>query len=105
MISRHLKETLVKRLKQSSAVALLGSRQVGKTTLARELDLSKNTHYLDLERPSDLAKLTDPELYLSGFDNQLVIPEGESYPLSKAVTASGLTTFLRTCNTISSQLQ
>ncbi|WP_244652037.1 MULTISPECIES: ATP-binding protein [unclassified Lentimonas] len=54
-------------------VALLGSRQVGKTTLAKQLQLGKHCHYLDLERPSDLAKLSDPELYLSGFENQLVI--------------------------------
>lgn len=73
MILRELKSTLLKRLRQSPAVALLGSRQVGKTTLARGLDLGKPTHYLDLERPSDLAKLADPELYLSGFANQLII--------------------------------
>ena len=54
-------------------VALLGSRQVGKTTLARGLKLAKPTHYLDLERPSDLAKLTDPELYLGRFADHLVI--------------------------------
>jgi len=73
MISRHLKHTLIQRLEQTPAVALLGSRQVGKTTLARELEIGKTIHYLDLERPSDLAKLADPELYLSGFANQLVI--------------------------------
>jgi len=73
MIPRQLKDTLIKRLGQTPAVALLGSRQVGKTTLARDLDLGKPTHYLDLERPSDLAKLADPELYLSGFANRQVI--------------------------------
>tara|TARA_B100001971_G_scaffold210312_1_gene235548 strand:+ start:22071 stop:23162 length:1092 start_codon:yes stop_codon:yes gene_type:complete len=46
---------------------------VGKTTLARKLKLKKSCHYLDLERPSDLAKLSDPELYLSKFEDQLVI--------------------------------
>jgi len=64
MISRQLTNTLIRRLARSPAVALLGSRQVGKTTLARDLDFEKPTHYLDLERPSDLAKLADPELYL-----------------------------------------
>jgi len=54
-------------------VALLGSRQVGKTTLARGIEFEKPVHYLDLERPSDVAKLADPELYLNGFANQLVI--------------------------------
>ena len=73
MIERQLKKTLLTRLQQAPVVALLGSRQVGKTTLARELKLAKPSHYLDLERPSDLAKLSDPELYLSGFANELVI--------------------------------
>ncbi len=73
MISRHLKDTLIARLGQTPAVALLGSRQVGKTTLAREIDPGKPAHYLDLERPSDLAKLADPELYLAGFADRLVI--------------------------------
>jgi uncharacterized protein len=54
-------------------VALLGSRQVGKTTLARDLDIGKPSHYLDLERPSDIAKLADPELYLGRFADHLVI--------------------------------
>ncbi|MEX2578377.1 MAG: ATP-binding protein [Verrucomicrobiales bacterium] len=73
MIPRQLSEILLQRLGQSPAVALLGSRQAGKTTLARELEPGKPTHYLDLERPSDLAKLSDPELYLSGFAGRLVI--------------------------------
>lgn len=41
--------------------------------MARELQIGKPCHYLDLERPSDLAKLADPDLYLSGFGGQLVI--------------------------------
>lgn len=73
MIQRSLTKTLLERLDQFPAVALLGSRQVGKTTLARGLDVGKPSHYLDLERPSDLAKLEDPELYLAGFAGQLVI--------------------------------
>ncbi len=73
MIDRQLESTLRQRLRSSSAVALLGSRQVGKTTLAKGLKLEKPTHYLDLERPSDVAKLADPELYLSQFRGQLVI--------------------------------
>lgn len=73
MIARRLKDTLLKRLGQMPAVVVLGSRQVGKTTLARSLDVGKPCHYLDLERPSDLAKLGDPELYLAGFSDRLVI--------------------------------
>lgn len=73
MIERYLRKVLLQRLQQAPVVVLLGSRQVGKTTLARELDFGKPGHYLDLERPSDLAKLEEPELYLSGFAGQLVI--------------------------------
>jgi len=73
MIQRDIENTLCDRLKSTSAVALLGSRQVGKTTLARGLKFDKPIHYLDLERPSDIAKLSDPELYLSQFSGHLVI--------------------------------
>ena len=72
-IIRRLTSILVKRLSQTPVVALLGSRQVGKTTLARGLDAGKPCHYLDLERPSDIAKLADPELYLGRFADHLVI--------------------------------
>jgi uncharacterized protein len=70
---RRLIPILLNRLSQNPVVALLGSRQVGKTTLARDLDVGKPSHYLDLERPSDIAKLADPELYLSRFADHLVI--------------------------------
>jgi uncharacterized protein len=73
MINRQMESILCDRLKTTSAVALLGSRQVGKTTLAKSLNIGKPTHYLDLERPSDLVKLSDSELYLGQFANQLVI--------------------------------
>ncbi len=73
MIGRELESSVKETLAAVPVVALLGSRQVGKTTLARGLKLDKPTHYLDLERPSDAAKLADPELYLSRFPDQLVI--------------------------------
>lgn len=51
-------------LREFPAVALLGPRQCGKTTLARELvEKTPNAVYLDLERPADLRKLEDPDLY------------------------------------------
>jgi predicted AAA+ superfamily ATPase len=73
MLIRRLQDVLLQRVLQTPVVALLGSRQVGKTTLARELKLGKPTQYLDLERPSDLAKLADPEFYLGRFADHLVI--------------------------------
>jgi len=56
-------------------VALLGPRQAGKTTLATLLagEHPERAVYLDLELPSDRAKLADPELYLAAHENKLVI--------------------------------
>lgn len=57
-------------------VALLGPRQVGKTTLALSIGErvnSKTCSYLDLELDSDLNKLTDPESYLRRFEGKLLI--------------------------------
>jgi hypothetical protein len=55
--------------------ALLGPRQVGKTTLATTLADEERDHalYLDLELPSDRAKLAEPELYFAGHEDKLVI--------------------------------
>ena len=55
------------------AVALLGPRQVGKTTLALTIAESRSTLYLDLENPEDLLKLSDPSAYLSLHGDRLVI--------------------------------
>ena len=47
------------------AVAVLGPRQCGKTTLAKMLVENRpSAVYLDLEKPSDRRKLQDPELYI-----------------------------------------
>ncbi len=54
-------------------VGLLGPRQAGKTTLALELARGREAVYLDLESPTDLAKLQEPELYLSAQQGKLVI--------------------------------
>ena len=57
------------------AVALLGPRQVGKTTLARGLAerMDAKPVYLDLKLPSHRARLADPEGYLNGQGDRLVI--------------------------------
>jgi hypothetical protein len=73
MIPRRLEKRIIQRISTNPVVALLGSRQVGKTTLARDLKPGKPIHYLDLERPSDLAKLADPELYLGKFADHLIV--------------------------------
>jgi uncharacterized protein len=48
-------------------------RQVGKTTLAKELILANTAIYLDMERVKDREKLLDPVLYLSQFSDKCVI--------------------------------
>ena len=50
-----------------------GPRQVGKTTLARAIAADRPSVHLDLESPSDLAKLADPELYLAAHAHELVV--------------------------------
>jgi len=75
MISRSLAPFLIDALANSPAVALLGPRQAGKTTLA--LDVAKASGrpslYLDLESEQDRSKLAQAELYLADHADQLVI--------------------------------
>ncbi len=75
MIDRHLISSLQDRLAYSPAVALLGPRQVGKTTLALAMGdrISRPTLYLDLESARDRAKLEQAELYLGDHLDKLVI--------------------------------
>ena len=73
MIERQLFPAIETALSDYPAVALLGARQVGKTTLARQIGDVRSAVYLDIERPSDRQKLTDPEAYLSLHSQRLVI--------------------------------
>lgn len=73
MIPRLLFSTLQERLAFFPAVALLGPRQVGKTTLAETIGQSQASIYLDLENPADREKLQDAALYLSAHQDKLVI--------------------------------
>jgi len=88
MLPRRLLQTITKDLNRFPAVALLGPRQVGKTTLARHLDNqissdANSADYLDLENPVDLAKLDDAPGYLrsrQGNDELLIIDEVQRLP-------------------------
>ena len=73
MIARSITETVAARLRQFPAVALIGPRQVGKTTLARRLAEAGDSVYLDLEDPVDAAKLDDAAGYLRGLRRRLVV--------------------------------
>ncbi|MEK6557421.1 MAG: ATP-binding protein, partial [Candidatus Margulisiibacteriota bacterium] len=75
IIHRQLRETLQESLSQFPVVAILGARQTGKTTLAKDIasHFILNSVYLDLELPSDLNKLEDAELFLDHLQDKLVI--------------------------------
>jgi len=63
-------------------VGIIGARQVGKTTLARQL-ADRETHavtFFDLEDPGDLARLADPMLALKDLENLVVIDEIQRAP-------------------------
>ena len=73
MIDRSLKQTLHRLLDANPAVVLTGPRQVGKTTLARELAEERDAVYLDLERPSHLAMIADTEEYCEEQSDKLLV--------------------------------
>src|SRR5437763_2684646 len=69
-------------LSRTPVVAILGARQVGKTTLARDVVASwKGTSaFLDLEDPADLARLADPMLALGPLRGLIVLDEIQRRP-------------------------
>ncbi len=74
--------TLRRLLSRNRVVAILGARQVGKTTLARvhgERQKLRVTTF-DLERPQDLARLEDPELALADLQGLIVLDEIQRRP-------------------------
>ena len=73
MIDRWVANRLEESVVRTPAVALLGARQVGKTTLAQTIAMHRASIYLDLESPEDLVKLSDPAAFLSLHSDKLVI--------------------------------
>lgn len=73
MLKRWITGKLEQTMRHTPAVALLGPRQVGKTTLAQTIAESRPALYLDLEAPEDLLKLSDPSAFLSLHADKLVI--------------------------------
>lgn len=81
MIQRILDLKLVRAaLKRSRVVALLGPRQCGKTTLARQFLAAHSLNYFDLEDPSSLARLSEPDLALRPLQGLVVIDEIQRRP-------------------------
>ncbi|MDR0416231.1 MAG: ATP-binding protein [Propionibacteriaceae bacterium] len=82
-IPRAAADIVRERLRESPAAALLGPRQVGKTTLARQLADAwpAGAVYLDLERPADVRRLADADSYLRSLPPRLaVIDEAQRLP-------------------------
>jgi len=73
MIKRSIYQTVIQALKRQAAVALIGPRQVGKTTLALDIAEEIDAVYLDLEAMSDREKLSNPDLFLTYNEDKLVI--------------------------------
>ncbi len=67
-------------LKRSRAAALLGPRQCGKTTLAREIVDRNSPNYFDLENPNSLMDLADPKTTLASLKDIIVIDEVQRRP-------------------------
>ena len=67
-------------LKRSRVVALLGPRQCGKTTLARQLVSAESLNYFDLEDPASLARLSEPDTALRPLKKLVVIDEIQRRP-------------------------
>ena len=68
-------------LRENPVVALLGARQVGKTTLAKQLASKRaNSTWFDLEDPADLARLDDPGLELRPLKGLVVLDEIHRLP-------------------------
>lgn len=73
MIPRLIELEIVEALDRQAAVAIIGPRQVGKTTLAMEIAQDRKSLYLDLESLADRNKLSDPEFFLKSYEDTLVI--------------------------------
>jgi predicted AAA+ superfamily ATPase len=81
MISRHTDMQYVRRaLKRSRIVALLGPRQCGKATLARQFVPVDSLNYFDLEDPASLARLSEPMTVLAPLRGTVVIDEVQRCP-------------------------
>ncbi len=88
MIPRRTQRIVANALDRQAAVALIGPRQVGKTTLAYEIAERTDALYLDLESSVDRAKLADARLFLAEYEDSLVV-------LDEIHRAPGLFTELR----------
>jgi uncharacterized protein len=92
MIKRRILQEIRESLNFFPVVAIIGPRQVGKTTLAKQIisEFELSTLYLDLEKQSDLYKLNEPELFFSQHSEKLIVIDEvqhkkELFPLLRAL--------------------
>jgi len=92
MIRRRIIKFINESLAYFPVVSIIGPRQVGKTTLAKQIiaDLKVPSIYLDLERTSDLFKLENAELFLSQHTDKLIVIDEvqlkkDLYPLLRSL--------------------
>jgi predicted AAA+ superfamily ATPase len=90
-INRHQENEILNLLTNFPAVAILGPRQCGKSTLAKHLLINfPSAIFLDLENPEDRQKLAEPELFFSGTGDRLICLDEiqrvpELFPLLRSV--------------------
>lgn len=87
-IPRMIEDKLNRKLKSTPAIAILGPRQCGKTTLAKRMISDIPSVYLDLQRLSDLNKINEPELFFERHREELVC-------LDEIQASPGLFSYLR----------
>jgi len=83
MIKRKLQSRILNLLEHFPAIAILGPRQIGKTTLAISLipAINKEVVYLDLELPADVNRLSNPQMFFeSNLDKCVIIDEIQRIP-------------------------
>ncbi len=81
MIRRRIEEKVSEALRRSASVALMGPRQIGKTTIALNLSESKPSIYLDLEDRLDLAKVKDfKAFHVANRESLIILDEVQKLP-------------------------
>ena len=94
MIDRTIRAEIETALKRQSAVALIGPRQTGKTTLALDIARTRPSTYLDLEDPDSRNYLEQPVLFFENEEDRLVILDEihkmpELFPVLRGVIDKG----------------
>jgi len=75
-------DTIQKLLKRYPVIGIIGARQTGKTTLARQIAAQdkRPCAYFDLENPEDISRLSDPMMALKDLNGIVIIDEIQKYP-------------------------